>query len=66
MRRQGIAKQLLNKVCNASGDPVYLDPKPFGEDASMTSEELDRWYKREFFIPVEVDAIQLLRYMPPF
>ena len=64
-RGQHHATLLLRKVCDAAdraGITLVLWPQPWGDNPSMTRDQLIEWYERRFgFLVVQVEPVLMAR-----
>lgn len=62
---KGYMTTLIHKVCreaDAAGLVLVLTPAPYGEDSSMTMEELHDWYARSFgFMVIQTSPMMMAR-----
>lgn len=65
LRRTGMATELLFNVCDeadAHNMILILFPKPFGEGAKLSGDELASWYARKFgFQIIQANPVMMAR-----
>lgn len=65
-RRKGHGSRLLNKICSDAdimGRVLFLNPD-YGDNQSMTNEQLEEWYGRYGFVRVQSEPVVLLARKP--
>jgi len=64
-QRKGYATTLMHKVCreaDAAGMVLLLWPQPYGDNVSMSRDELADWYGREFgFQAIQPEPLLMAR-----
>lgn len=64
-QRKGYATTLMHKVCreaDAAGIVLVLWPQPYGDNVSMSREQLADWYAREFgFQAIQPEPLLMAR-----
>lgn len=66
-QRKGYATTLMHSICREAdkhGITLVLTPGPFGDNISMSTEELTSWYERRFGFMVIQSEPTLMARMP--